>query len=357
MNAAAAWVTELETPALVVDLDIFAANLAAAEAMALGAGKRIRPHVKTHRTPDLALRQLGPATGGVTCATVGEAEAMVAAGVSDLLLANEIVTAQKMERMARLASRARVAMAIDAPEVIPTLSAVAVQAGVDIHVLVDLDVGLSRCGVRHPSAAVGLALAAHQSPGLRFAGLMGYEGRLRASDPNRRMKIIRARGMLADIKSRIEAAGLPVETVSAGGTSTMPEMLADPNVTEVQAGTYALMEHDLDGLGLPFRPCAYVVGAVISRSPGSVVVDVGRKTVGCDYGPPVPMLAGGATVAAVSEEHTVLRWPGPTPQLGDRVQLRPGHIRTTFNLHDTAWLARGERIVGPVPVAARGGSH
>lgn len=348
--------TELPTPALVVDLEAFDANVAAAARLANQYGKRLRPHVKTHRTPALAQRQLGGATTGVTCATVGEAETMVAAGIGDVLIANELVTAAKIERAVALARRARMTLAIDAPQAARAISAAACAAGVQVHALVDVDVGLRRCGVRTAAEAVALATELASLGGLQLAGLMGYEGRLRAAAPDRRERIGGALATLDEAKGALEGAGFSVPVVSGAGTSTLHDALRSRCVTEIQAGSYALMEDDLDGLGLPFRCAATVVAAVISRRGRRAVVDAGRKTVGCDYGPP-GALDPTLRVINVSEEHVVVECAGELPALGSAVELRPSHIRTTFNLHDQVWLAREGFPPEAVPVTARGASQ
>lgn len=349
-------VSDLPTPSLVVALETFESNVAAAEAMVAGTRTSIRPHVKTHRTPGLALRQRSPGAIGVTCATVGEAEAMVGAGIDDVLLANEIVTRAKVERMAALAHRARVAVAVDSIEGLEALSSAASMRGGEVGALVDVDVGLGRCGVTGPGAARDLARAISRAPGVRLDGLMGYEGRTRAGDASRAGLIARAYACLAEAKVALEADGFEVRAVSSAGTSTLREAVADPVVTEVQAGTYALMESDLDGLDLPFRTAVTVSSTVISRSPGRVVVDAGRKVIASDYGPPQP-LAAAARLESFHEEHSTLAWEGDPPPLGSQIMLRPAHVRLTFNLHDVAWLARGDELVDRLPVTARGRSQ
>jgi D-serine deaminase-like pyridoxal phosphate-dependent protein len=225
-------------------------------------------------------------------------------------------------------------------------------------VLVDIDVGLGRCGVPGPAEAVKLGTVADQTPGLRLAGLMGYEGRQRAGGEGRAAVIGHAYAMLAEAKRAFGRAGLPAGTVSSAGTSTLREALADPVITEIQAGTYALMEADLDGLGLPFGPALSVVATVISRGRDRAVLDAGRKSIAGDYGPPRPLIPG-AEVAGFNEEHTTLRFPGPAappPALGERVALRPAHARLTFNLHDAVWLAYPDGSFERAPVTARGRS-
>ncbi|MFL5799660.1 MAG: alanine racemase [Actinomycetota bacterium] len=348
-------IDSLPSPALVVDAARFEANVAAAESLAAGSGTFLRPHVKTHRCSGLALRQLGGAARGVTCATVGEAEAMAAAGVDDVLVANEVVSPAKLERLAALGGAALVSLAVDSADGVRRLSDAAAAAGTTVDVLVDVDVGLGRCGVATAADAVALARSVDGSSGLRFAGLMGYEGRIRA-EPERPERLDLVAETLAEAAAAVRDAGLPVETVSSGGTSTLLEALADPVVTEIQAGTYALMEEDVDGLGLPFAPALSILATVISTAAGRAILDVGRKSIACDYGPPACLDPSGA-VTAIHEEHTVLAWDGPAPGLGSRVALRPLHVRLTCNLHDALWLVRDATVEERLPIDARGRSQ
>ena len=348
--------TSLSTPALLVDLDAFEANIAAMASLVDGTGKTIRPHVKTHRTPELARRQLGGSAVGVTCATVGEAEAMVEAGLDDVLVANEIVDPRKVARLVALAERARIAVAVDDPEPVGILSREASRAGTTIDVLIDVDIHLHRCGVAGAPEAVRLARAIERAPGVRLRGIMGYEGRIRHRDEDRAGKIVRAYGTLAEVRQALLDAGFPVEVVSAAGTSTTVEALADPWITELQAGVYALMEPELLDLGLPFRCAVSVRGTVISRHPGRFVLDIGRRVVGMEYGPPLPIGFVAARIA-ISDEHATIERADPLPALGSQIDLVPGQIRTTFNLHDHVWVSRGETVVDRWPISARGSSQ
>jgi D-serine deaminase-like pyridoxal phosphate-dependent protein len=344
------------TPALVVDLDAFEANMRAMGLLVEGTGKTVRPHVKTHRTPELARRQLGGPVRGVTCATVGEAEAMVDAGIDDVLVANEVVDPGKLDRLAALAHRAQVAVAVDAEESLGALSAAAVRAGVEVGVLVDVDILLGRCGVPAPEDALRLADAAARLPGVRLRGIMGYEGRMRLTVEDRGAKILRAYGKLAEVKEALVRAGHSVDVVSGAGTSTLREALADPVITEIQAGVYVLMEPELLVMDLPFRCALTARGTVVSRWPGRAVLDIGRRSVGQENGPPQAVGIDDATVV-VNDEHAIVRAPGDLPPLGAHIDLRPSQIRTTCNLHDWIWAERGGILVDRWPVAARGRSN
>lgn len=347
----------MSTPALVVDLDVFEANVAAMESMLRGSGKTVRPHVKTHRTPELARRQLGGAARGVTCATVGEAEAMVVAGIDDVMIANEVVDEGKLSRVAQLAREAKVTIAADDGEAVRALGRQAQRHGATVGVVIDLDVLLHRCGVASIPEAVALAQVVANTKGVRLDGLMGYEGRVRLSVENRIEKIAGAYRILKDAREALIQAGHEVPVVSAAGTSTLREAIADPTITEVQAGVYCLMEPELLVMGLPFKCATSVRGTVISRHADRVVVDVGRRVIGVEYGPPIP-IGVKATRVSVSDEHATVTLDGTAPPaLGSHFDFIPGQIRTTFNLHDRVWIRRGDEIIDCWPVTARGSSQ
>lgn len=341
------------TPALVVDEAVFEANLRAASEMTGGA-KRLRPHFKTHKTPELALRQIAwPEVIGFACATVGEMEVLADAGVENLLLANEVVSSDKAARLANLACRARVIVAVDHPAQVVALSARAREASTDLGVLIDVDIGLGRCGLSRDSDLLDLARLVQSSPAVRVLGIMGYEGRIRRSVRDRLEVIQRAHARLGAVKALLRADGHDVDIVSGAGTSTLCEALADPSLTEIQVGTYALMETDLNDLGLPFRNAACVVATVISTAGNRIVVDAGRKAVGCEYGLP-EVIGAPCKAISISEEHTVLECAGCVPEPGTKVSLRPSQIRTTFNLHDRAWLLSVDGSMKEMKITARG---
>ena len=281
---------------------------------------------------------------------------MVDAGFDDIFVANEVVDPAKIARLVHLGHRADISVAVDDTAPVAALSHEAAVAGLTVGVLIDIDILLHRCGVGSPQDVIALARAIERLPGLRLRGIMGYEGRLRINDQDRSGKIARAYGALAEAASALRDAGFSIEVVSAAGTSTLREALNDPTITEIQAGVYALMEPELLDLNLPFRCAAVMRGMVISRHPGRIVTDVGRRVVGMEYGAPIPL---GLSVKgiAVSDEHSTLTMDDPLPRLGSLVDYRPGQIRTTFNLHDHVWVSRGGLIVDQWPITARGSSQ
>jgi D-serine deaminase-like pyridoxal phosphate-dependent protein len=281
---------------------------------------------------------------------------MVAAGIDDLVVANEVVDPSKIARLVALADRASVAVAVDDPAPIATLSAAATRVGATIDVLIDVDILLHRCGVASAADAVRLAETIGRTRGVRLRGIMGYEGRVRRTDEDRVEKVAHAYATLAEVRQALLDAGFPVGVVSAAGTSTIHEALADPWITEIQAGVYALMEPSRLDPDMPFACAVTIRGTVISRHPGRIVLDVGRRVVGMEYGPPVP-IGFEATRIAISDEHATIEMADPLPALGSQVDLAPGQIRTTFNLHDHVWVSRGGHLIDRWPISARGGSQ
>jgi len=266
------------------------------------------------------------------------------------------VDPQKISRLVGLARRARIGVAVDDPEPVTALSGAAARAGAMIDVLIDVDVLLHRCGVASTAEAVRLADAVERAPGLRLRGIMGYEGRMRLKAEDRVARIARAYEILAEMRLALVDAGFPVEVVSAAGTSTLREAIAEPIITEIQAGVYSLMEPELLNLGLPFQCAVAIRGTVISRHPGRIVLDLGRRVVGMEYGPPLP-LEFEARHIAISDEHATIELDDPSPALGSRLDFAPGQIRTTFNLHDHVWVSRAGRLIERWPITARGSSQ
>jgi D-threonine aldolase len=339
---AAKRVADLTTPALLVDVEAFEANLA--DMAAALPGPRLRPHVKAHKTTALAARQAELGHRGFTCATVREVEGMVAAGLGeDLLLANEVLDASRLGPLVE--SGARVTVAVDSEA---TLAA-AVAGGVR-EVLVDVNVGLPRCGIA-PERAGWLADRA-RAAGVEVRGVMGYEGHLMMVDEADRAR------RTEECMARLLAAHADVggDVVSGGGTGTYA---VNRWVTEVQAGSYALMDTAYTAAGLPFRQALTVLGTVISATAptpgvpsGWAVVDVGLKALGMDHGnPTVP----GARVWFCSDEHvTISAEDGPPPAVGERVRVLPAHIDPTIALHERMHLVRGDEVVDTWAVDLRG---
>ncbi len=349
---------DISTPALVLDVAALDRNIARMAAFFAGRPCKLRPHFKAHKTPQIARRQLAAGScTGLTCATVGEAE-IVAAFCDDVLLANEVVTAEKCARVAALARRVRVTAAVDSLEGLEVLSRAARDAGLSVGVLVDLNVGQGRCGVEPGEAALTLARQAAQSKGITLRGVMGYEGHLQPiRDRSERESRTRQamQGLVATARQMREAR-LPCEVVSAGGTGTYDISGQTDGITEIQAGSYALMDTDYAAVGVPFEPAFWLLGTVVSRPTRErCVADCGHKSTTKDHGNPLVRGIPGATVTSLNDEHATIALPSNSRiAIGDRVELLPSHTDPTINLHDIFYVVENDRVIDIWPIAGRG---
>jgi 3-hydroxy-D-aspartate aldolase len=349
---------DIPTPALIVDVAALDRNIARMAAFFADGPCCLRPHFKAHKTPEIARRQLAAGSCvGITCATVSEAEA-AAELCDDLLIANEVVSADKCARVAALARGIAVTVAVDSIAGIEALAAASNAAGVTIGALVDVNVGQGRCGVEPGEAAVALARRVAARAGLTLRGVMGYEGHLQPLR-DRAEREARARAAMHDLVGtarRIRGDGIPCDVVSAGGTGTYDISGRIDGVTEIQAGSYALMDTDYASVGVPFEQAFFVLGTIVSRpAPERCVADCGHKSMTKDHGHPSVRGVEGATVTALNDEHAVIAVPASCIlSIGDRIQVVPSHTDPTVNLHDVFYAVEGERVVGVWPIAARG---
>jgi D-serine deaminase-like pyridoxal phosphate-dependent protein len=332
-------VRDLPTPALIIERRALEANVATMAAALPGA--RLRPHVKAHKCTALAAAQRAAGHHAFTCATPREVVGMAAAGFGDdLLLANEVVDPRRLEALAALGEEARITVAVDSEA---TIDAAAL-AGIR-EVLIDVDVGLPRCGC-DPADAGRLAARA-RARGLTVRGVMGYEGHLMAMEDRAEQRERVEAAMAILLKAHEDVGG---EIVSAGGTGTY-DLHGSTGVTEVQAGSYVLMDTAYARLGLPFEQALFVVGTVISVRPDHLVADVGLKALGMDHGNPS---IDGARVWFCSDEHVTFSTTGDRPAVGDRVRVIPAHVDPTVALHEVAWLVDGEHVLERWPIDLRG---
>ncbi len=350
-------VYDIDTPALVIDIDAMAGNIRRMADFFRDRPAKLRPHAKTHKTPELARMQLDAGAIGITCAKLGEAEVMADAGIRDLLLANEVIGAQKIARLVAVAKKSDIMIAVDTAENAREISDAAVAAGVRVRVLVEVDIGQGRCGVPPGAPAVRLAQEVLKCRGLAFKGIMGYEGHV-VLNPDREAResaCQQAMTLLVGTKHDLEAAGIPVEIVSGGGTGTYAVTGTFPGVTEVQAGSYITMDARYKGLDLGFACALTVLTTVVSRNGADVIVcDAGMKAVTREFGMPESKDAR-MEVAHLSEEHGKLIAKAPVPhRVGDKIELIPSHGCTTINLHDTFYGVRNGRVEAVWDIAARG---
>jgi 3-hydroxy-D-aspartate aldolase len=354
---------EVATPALVVDLDMFEANLARMQALAADAGMALRPHAKTHKSPDIGRAQVAVGAVGLCCQKVSEAEALVAGGIGDVLVSNQVRQPRALARLAALAHRARVAACVDDAGGVAALAAAVAAAGTEVGVLVELDVGAGRCGCRSADEAAALARAVAAAHGLRFEGLQAYHGGAQhIVDPEARRAVIEAAAArVREAVAALGAAGLECPRVTGAGTGSFPFEAASGVWTELQCGSYVFMDADYgrvrgsgnDGLW-GFGHALFVLAGVMSVAPGRAVLDAGLKAMSGESG--VPRVAGRPDLVCrgLSDEHAVLDDPAGSLKVGDRVRLIPGHCDPTVNLWDDYVGLRGGRVECLWPVSARG---
>jgi len=345
----------IPTPALVVDLDRLEQNLRRMADYFTSRRAKLRPHFKSHKCVELARRQFAAGScTGITCAKLSEAEQLVAGKVSNVLIANQVVGPDKARRLAALNCSATVRSAVDSLVNARELSAAATEAGVCIPILVEVDIGMKRCGVPSGAPALELTREISHLPGLRFDGLQGYEGHLVSlpSYEERSQKTRAAFAPLVETRRLIERAGIPVAIVSGGGTGTFDITGNIQGVDEIQAGSYALMDQSYLQVRPEFVVARWVLATVISARGGCAVVDVGTKGMGCEFGLPVVEGFPEAKARYNAEEHTP--FDGLTANVGDKVRVVPSHGCTTQNLHRRMWITRTGKIVEIWPIEAAG---
>ena len=357
----------VDTPALLIELDPFERNLARMAALAASLGMALRPHAKTHKSPDIAHRQIALGAVGQCCQKVSEAEVLVAGGVSDILVSNEVVGDRKLDRLAALARDSRVAVCADDRANVEALDAAAARADTTLEVLVEIDVGGGRCGVRSSQDAVALAQAIDAAGQLRFGGLQAYHGtaqHIRAHS-DRRAAIVGAAEQVRSARAALAGAGLDCARITGAGTGSFSFEAETSEWDELQCGSYVFMDADYaknrdadDAAFTTFEHSLFVLATVMSRpEPAVAVVDAGHKAAAIDSGNPVPAGLADIAYTGASDEHGALRVgrAAAALALGDKIRLIPGHCDPTVNLHDWYVCVRNDVVEAVWPVAARGG--
>lgn len=355
----------LDTPCVVVDEDVATANLVAMQELARAHGVALRPHVKTHKTRELAARQLAVGACGITCAKLGEAEAMVSAGIRDVFVAYPTVGPLKAPRLLALLERARVVVGVDGVEGARRLGEAVAAAGHALEVSLEVDTGHHRSGVAAGEAAARLGGEIARLPGIRLTGVFTHEGHAGdAAEPDAVRDAARAAGAaLVETAERLRGDGVPIATVSVGSTPAAPHTASVAGVTEMRPGTYVFNDTAGFRLGIPPARCAArVLATVVSRpGPEAAILDAGSKALSLETGRTHPghgYVVGHPDVVVhrLSEEHGWVRLPAGEPgfEVGDRVEIVPNHVCPVVNLTDELVVVRDGRVTAIWPVAARG---
>lgn len=348
-------IEQLETPALILDMELVERNMALMRQLLAGTGQALRPHYKSHKCTYLARLQMDAGAKGITCAKLGEAEDLAAGGIKDILIANQIVDTAKLARLAQLALRSRVTVCVDSLENIARLSAAARAAGAVIHCYVEYEVGMRRCGAQTPEEFLTLAGAVLNAEGLRFDGIQAYAGHLSHEEDYtaRRLGAAGVEERLRELLAFLDSRGIPVSQVSGASTGTVEFKAGGSVYTELQAGSYLFMDSAYHRLGLRFQNALFIQATVINTAGGRIVTDAGIKCCGVDQGPPV-FVDFPSCVPVMSEEHSAIYPSEHSCRPGDRLTLIPGHCCTTMNLHDRVFLTRGGCVMDCIPITSRG---
>ena len=351
---------EIDTPALVLDLDAFEANLDRMAALLANTPVKLRAHAKTHKSPVIARLQMARGAIGQCVQKVAEAEVLAWGGIPDILVSNQVVGAAKLARLAALQIISKVAVCVDDAEQVAALEAAAEASRTRLTVLIEIDCGAARCGVEPGPPAVDLAKRIAASPHLIFGGLQSYQGSAqhKRGPAERAAAIAHAAEVTRRTVEQLAQQGLACPIVGGGGTGTFEHELASGVYTELQAGSYAFMDADYarNEQPPPFRQSLFVLATVMSRAiPGVAVVDAGHKAVAIDSGLPLVHGRPGLRYAGASDEHgKLLVEDGAAPPLGEKLRLVPGHCDPTVDRYDWYVGVRSGRVECLWPVAARG---
>jgi len=351
---------DVVTPALLLDLDLVRRNIRFMMQRLSTMKAKLRPHIKCQKSPELARLQVEAGAIGVCTATVWEAIVMSKSGIQDVLIANQVGGREKIAALAKAASESHITVAIDNARNAQDLSSAAQAAGSKLDVLIEVDVGMGRGGVRSSQAAVELAQQVAKLPGLRLRGVQGYEGHCML-EPDRKVRIQKASAALDCLGSAIDhlaSAGFYCEVVSAGGTGTYDITGNNPRVTEIQAGSYVFMDNFHGNLVPGFSRALTVLGTVVIEHGKTLVLDCGRKSVGIDFVLPTMVDYPFYQARYFAEEHALFDVDERCPQkLGDTIELTPGYAPTTVNLYDAYHVVEKDIVVDIWPIVPRGPGH
>lgn len=349
---------ELLTPCLLLDPSIATANIVTMADAMRALPSTIRPHFKAHKSTELARRQVEAGARGLSAATVWEAAVLAGAGFDDIFVVNTLAEPGKIGGVARLARERRMLLAVDDLPYTEALSAAAVREGAVVGAVIEVNTGMDRAGVDSAAAAVRLARRITRLPGLRLEGITGYEGHCALEpDPDRRRAAQeRAMDLFLDVARSIEDAGIECALRSAGGTSTWRLTAGRAGITEIQAGSYVLMDRFHGRMAPEFTPALSVLSTVVSASGGRIVLDAGSKSVDMDE----ERVLGeqGLPIMRIDEEHAIASAPEAAGvRLGDKVRIVPGYSPSTLNVHDVYHVVENGAVVDIWPVLPRGPGH
>ena len=348
--------SELETPALILDLDVMEQNMAKMDSLLAGTQMRLRPHYKSNKCPAIAHLQLAAGAKGICCSKLSEAEDLAFSGIEDILIANQIADRGKIARLASLSRCCRLTVCVDNAENIQDLQNACALQDAQLHCLIEYEIGMNRCGVSEPAQVLALAEQLSACPNLTYDGIQAYAGNLAHEEDAavRQRKSDEVEQRLRELKAYLIEHGKPAREFSGTSTGTVAMRQKQTVYTEVQAGSYLFMDMAYRKVGAPFSHSLFVLASVMDKRDDAVITDAGAKSVSVDQ--KTPAFFGYEDLPVeMSEEHSAVYAPLPL-RVGDRMKLIPGHCCTTINLHDWLYFVRGDKVVDRVPIVGRGHS-
>tara|TARA_E500000331_G_scaffold193508_1_gene186035 strand:+ start:611 stop:1771 length:1161 start_codon:yes stop_codon:yes gene_type:complete len=349
-------ITEIDTPSIVVDLNIAEDNIKKMQSFANDNNVSMRPHSKTNKSPFWAKKQVDAGAIGICCAKLGEAEMMASGGIQEILIPNQIVTEQKIKRLVDVNKKSKVMVAVENKDNVSDLSHHFEKNSMKLSVIIEVNVGMDRCGVELDEIA-DFAKFIINKPGLEFEGIMGYEGHTVniGNFEDRVNETTKAMNKLINAKKILEDNGIKVKIVSASGTGTYNITSKIPGITELQCGSYIFMDGNYLKIFGDFQPALSLLCTVVSRRGNSIVIDCGLKSVSMDQGLPEVVYPKGIKLLSLSEEHCKCEIEGDSDlKIGDKVFVRPMHSDTTINLHDNYFVYRDGVFDEMVEILGRG---
>ena len=345
----------LLTPALVIDREAMERNMAKMNGLLEGTSMGLYPHYKSHKCPAIARLQMEKGARGITCAKLGEALDLCEAGIPNIVIANQIVQKEKLPVLAALANRCRLTVCVDHGQNVLDLEAAMAEAGGKLHLLVEFDVGMNRCGVSTPSEFLELARLIKKQPHLVFEGIQAYAGQLSHEEngEKRRADVQRIEAQVAALKAFCEENGVKVAEVCGGSTGFAHEKPKNTVYTQVQFGSYLFLDRSFQPLELSFEQALFVQTTVLSVKADRVVVDCGVKTMTMDQYPPYFPAFPGAELS-FSEEHTTILARDHGLKPGDKLLYVPGHCCTTINTFDKVYVAEKGTVTDCWDITSRG---
>jgi D-serine deaminase-like pyridoxal phosphate-dependent protein len=350
---------EIDTPALILDLKLLEHNIKVMSDFISGVKAELRPHVKAHRTPMIAHKQVEAGAKGITCAKVSEAEVMLESGLKDIFIANQVVGEKKIARLIRLAKKGRISVAVDSIENARSISRLASEEGMKVDVLIEVDIGTHRCGLRPGKPVLEFAKEILRLEGIRLRGLMGYEGFASSiiDFEERKRACIGALQSIIETRDLLEDAGIDVEVLSLGSTGTYRISGSYPGVTEIRPGSYVLSSVKHKRIVPEFEIAFTLLSTVISRpSEDRAVIDAGRNAISYDQGLPLVKGMEGVELVKLYDEHGVLKIRNKEVKLevGDKIELIPTHPCTTVALHEKMFCIDKGMLEDIWDIATRG---